>query len=214
MPKKTTVAAGTNEDGTPVISGTAEDLIEKFNEISEKRKDEAKPKEDQKPIVIKGAALKDIFCHYSYDHTVAPNVVNSVNIKSAVPIHDDMKMKFKFLRNHLAAICEELTDDQMENFKAGHFHQDMAEWFSVYAFRIQGTGDNEGAVLIGEKTLSTGDTVKLETPLIKWDSDKYHLPYELRMAIDDCVHEVELYMQGKQAPAYVQTGLFDENEAV
>lgn len=200
MPRKK-VTVEQNENGTTVISGTADDINQVLSEAAKGA--------DDKTIVIKGAALTDIFCHYSYDHTVAPGIVNSNKVKSAVPVHDDLKAKFRALRDHLAAICEELTEDQMHNLQTGHFHPEMSEAFSVSAFKIVGTGDSEGVVLIGEKKLSTGESVKLETPTTKWESN-YSCVNELRIAIGDCIAEVEEYMNGKQAPAYVQQDLFDE----
>ncbi len=169
---------------------------------------------EDKPIVITGAALKYLFCHYSYDHTIAPGIINSVRIKSELPVHDDLREKFKFLSPHLAAICEELDDEAMEYFTE---HNNLFSFtekgknFSVSAFKIVGSVHNQGVVLIGEKQLTTGEFVRLETPVVKWDGE-YQLINELRISIDDCISEVEQYVKGKQAPAYVQTEMFEEKE--
>jgi hypothetical protein len=201
-----TVAVGSGD--TTVIT-TGEKLMTRLQQIEDSR-------QHKKPIEIRSTVIKDgMFCHYSYDHTVAANTTNDISVKSSVPIHDDMRNAFHKLYAHLAVICEEITvqeigdidnlpygDDHPLNMKIGAF--------TVSSFRLDAKDEKEGVILVGFKRLSTGDYLKLEAPKIKWSAG-YHFINELRIAIHDCIAEVEEYMNGKQAPP-AQKSLFDEAE--
>lgn len=179
---------------------------------------------EEKTIIIKSAALTDLgcFCNYSYEHTVAQNTTNTVNIKSGVLVHDDLKKAFKKLHPHLAVICEEIASvdigdiDNIDDFDTA-LHalgslEDRVAHFTVSKFQISGSGENEGVILTGQKRLSTGEYVSLTSPKIKW-IDGYAFIHDLRIHIEAAVEEVELYMQGKCAPKLVQTEMvFGEEE--
>ena len=178
-------------------------------------------------IEIKSAQLKDDFCNYSYEFKVAENTTDTINRKSSLVVHDDLKRAFKKLHPHLAVICEEIDHKSIKDIDRipewdpdkdyGHVSgMDMislqVSHFSVSAFKLEGTGENAGVVLIGQKRLSTGEYVKLETPRTTWDDD-YPFIHDLRVAIDDLVVEVEEYMKGKSAPRLVQTEMeFEDDE--
>ncbi len=177
-----------------------------------------------KAIEIKGGALKDsMFCHYEYDHTVAANTTDNIKRKSQVPVHDDMINTFKDLNVHLALICEEIRPeeiidiDKLPEMKPDTDDQDQdplalkLSKFSVCAFKIVGNGENEGVVLTGQKVLSTLESVKLETPVVKWQSN-YHFANELHVAVFNVVEEIEQYMEGKQAPPRQQELQFGDGE--
>lgn len=189
----------------------------------------AESKLQPKEIEIRSGTLKDnMFCHYGYDHTVAANTTDSVARKSQVPVHDDLKTTFTDFNVHLAVVCEEIhpddipdidnlpemdpdpevTDDQQDSLAL------KLSRFTVSSFKIVGNGENEGVILTGQKRLSTNDYVKLETPVIKWQSD-YAFVHELHVAVFNAVEEIEQYMNGKQAPqrqTEIDFGEEDDNE--
>jgi hypothetical protein len=207
-PEETTVA---KEAGGTTVSISADKLMGRLKDIEESRL-------EKKPIEIRAASIRDgMFCHYSYDHTVAANTTNDVSIKSSVPIHDDMRDAFKKLNAHLAVICEEITIQEVgdiDNLPYGDDHplNKKINAFTVASFKIDGKEEKEGVILLGFKQLSTGDFLKLEAPKIKWSAG-YQFINELRVAIHDCTIEVEEYMKGKQAPPAQQELAFDEAEA-
>jgi hypothetical protein len=175
-----------------------------------------------KDIIIKAAAIKDSFCNYTYDQEIAPNTTDTVSRKSGLMVHDDMRAAFLALNPHLAVICEEVDGDEISDIetiekfdedthKEGSLEHKISH-FSVSAFKVDGTGENEGVTLIGQKRLKTGEFVKLETPKVKWEDNEYIYVNELRLAIEKCVEEVEAYMKGKCAPRLVQQELFEEEE--
>lgn len=174
----------------------------------------AESKLEPKAIEIKSGHLKDnMFCHYGYDHTVAANTTDSIYRKSAVPVHEDMKIAFRDLNVHLAVICEEIHPDDIpniDNLPVLDPDTDLTDddqdplalklsRFSVSSFRIVGNGENEGVILTGQKRLSTGDHIKIETPVARYQGE-YAFVNELHVAIFNLVEEIEQYMNGKQAP--------------
>ncbi|MVT11349.1 hypothetical protein [Chitinophaga tropicalis] len=165
-------------------------------------------------IEIRAGYLKDnMFCHYEYDHTVAANTTDNIKRKSQVPVHEDMITAFSDLDVHLAVIWKEINPEEIkdidnlpeliEDLDLDDPGQDklavMLSKFSVNAFKIVGSGENEGVVLIGQKQLDNYENGKLETPVVKWQSD-YPFVNELHVAVFNAVEEIEQYMQGKQAP--------------
>lgn len=181
-------------------------------------------------VTITGGHLKDdMFCHYSYTMEVADGITDNINRKSQRPIHDDMKSAFRKLNPHLAVICEEVHNLEIKDIELVPVRpqdQPLDEWekkldgidkklyaFVVSGIQFQGTGENEGVVLIGKKKLSTGDWVELTTPRIVWETSSYYFLNELRIAADDVAEEIKQYMEGKQAPRMIQTEMeFPEDE--
>jgi hypothetical protein len=201
--KKTNGVEVSNENGTTVISGTTEDIIDVLKQGSKKAKDAAEAVErKRKPIEIRGAIIKSIFCNYQYDHTVALNTTNAVKVTSEVPAHEDLFKAFKKLVPHLAVICDEVNKDDIRDITSIDETDPVAEkiaLFNVSSFKLEDYDAKEGVVITGEKRLKIGDSVGLVTPKIRWDNDKYPFVEELRIAVTELVFEVEEYMKGKQA---------------
>ncbi len=202
----------TQENGHTTISGTAEDITNALKSATAPL--------TKKPIEIKGAALKDMFCNYSYDHTVAANIINSVSIKSEVPVHDDLINAFNNLNGHLVVICEEIEDadayGSLEEMISDNDHSEKFKKYSVTSFKMEGEEESPAVTLSGTKRLTTGKHIKLETPKINLDQE-YLFASELSIAIADVIDEVERYMTGKRAPdrqqeLFPQEAEFEENE--
>jgi hypothetical protein len=185
----------------------------------------AKKKNEEKEnnaIEIKAAKLKDDFCNYSYELTEGVTAGDICNRSGASIVHDDMKLAFKKLNVHLAVICEEISSNDIDIDNLPDIADDTLKGkektlarridsFAVSAFKIDGTGENEGVTLIGTKRLSTGDYLKLEAPKVKW-SESYDFINELMADVSECKNEVEAYMNGKTAPKMVQQELFEDGE--
>jgi hypothetical protein len=166
--------------------------------------------EQKKEIEIRAAHLRSgMFCTYSFDHNLPGSVTSGVTWKNALPVHDDLRNAFKKLYVHLAVICEEIQPDEIdgitdiqeydpEHHKEGSLEHRIS-FFNVHSWRLDGEYEKEGVILSGEKRLSTGEYLKLETPKKSWHS-KYVFIDELHLAIHDCIVEVEEYHKGKRAP--------------
>jgi hypothetical protein len=190
----------------------------------------------EKEIEITGATLNGDFCNYSYDLLKGKTKGDSVNRKGSNIFHDDLKKAFWKLNVHLALICEEIDALEVEDIEALEniifedikdengktiekdvFDKgsiaDIVTRFKVSSFAISGTGENESVVLIGTKTLSTGDHVGLKSPKTHWEGE-YLFINELRSVVGDLKQEVEEYSNGKAAPKLVQQELPLNNELV
>lgn len=204
------------------ISGSVKDITDVLNKVAN---DGNTIIEVPEGIEIHGGKIKALFCNYSYSITDGPTAGDIVpNRKGAGIIHDDMIAAFQKLNIHLAVICEEISPSEIdiENLPdvtdetlKGKEKQlaKKVDSFIVSEFRIDGTGENEGVILVGTKTLSTSETVKLETPKVKFDST-YDFVQELAAAVSECQNEVALYMNGKMKPKMIQgeLGLEDTDD--
>jgi hypothetical protein len=201
--KKNNGVEVSNENGTTIISGTAESITTALDKASKRVKAEAEAEEKKrKPIEIRGATIKSIFCNYSYDHTVAPNTTNAVSVKSEIPAHEDLFKAFKKLVPHLAVICDEVIAEDISDITMISETDPVSEkiaLFNVSSFKLDDYDAKEGVSITGEKRLKIGDSVGLVTPKIRWDNDRYPFVEELRVAVSELLFEVEEYMKGKQA---------------
>ena len=173
-------------------------------------------------VTVSSIHLKDeMFGHYSYSKEVTEGITDKYAVKSQLPVHDDMKSAFRKFNPHLAVICEEVHNlevDDIEKIKVKPADVSLDDFekslegvdqklfrFVVTTVQFDGTGENAGVTLIGKKKLSTGDWLQLTTPKITWLDSSYFFINELRLASDDLTQEVLDYMDGKQAPRIVQT---------
>jgi hypothetical protein len=195
------------------ISGTAEDIAKVFDKAAKRL---AGDNSDEKLYIITKAAFKGLFCNYSYEFATGDTKGDECDRKGSLIVHDDMKNAFKKLHAHLAVICEEVDGSKIrdietiEEYDEDEHKENGIEFkiskFYVDSFTIKGTGENLSVILSGSKMLSTGDYVALTTPKRELEGE-YKFANELRVAIDDCVFEVEEYMKGKSKPKMIQPEL-------
>lgn len=120
----------------------------------------------KRAVLITGAQIKDACCNYSYEINTGPTSGDKINRKGGLIIHQDMQDAFEKLNIHLA-----ILDDAFSTLpKPPKTLQDMlahpiAGNFRVIGFKVQGTDENKGYILIGEKTVSHG-VIALESPKI------------------------------------------------
>lgn len=201
-------------NGGPEVQVDFTELINKLEELRD---------EGDLPEIKHAQLVNTIHLNYSYDEVMSPGVTDTVGRKGRSPIHVDLRKAFYMLGSHLAVACEEIDPKKvkdialydgipvLDNDGDGKpiYKDDIDQklkQFVVTGIRFDGQGEKAGVVLIGTKTLSTGDEVKLESPRITWESS-YAFLHDLRLASDTLVDEVQLYKLGKQAPAVVQAEL-------
>jgi hypothetical protein len=177
-----------------------------------------------KPIVIRGANIKDSFCNYIYELTSGPTYGDGIKRSGASIIHNDLQLAMDRLKPHLAVICEQIDDTKIKDIEdlenldpVGDYKTNSIEkkvfMFFVTGFTLEGSGENESVSLTGFRRLSTGDDLALKSPKTKW-AGVYPFVDELRATVDLIIHEVEEYMNGKAAPKMVQQDLEFETEVV
>jgi hypothetical protein len=170
-----------------------------------------------KPIVIRGANIKDSFCNYIYELTSGPTYGDGIKRSGASVIHNDLHLAMDRLKPHLAVTCEQVDDtkikdiedleslDPTDDYKTNSIEKKVLMFF-VTGFTLEGSGENESVTLIGFRRLTTSDDLALKSPKIKW-AGVYQFIDELRATVDLIIHEVEEYMNGKAAPKMVQQDL-------
>lgn len=170
-----------------------------------------------KKIIIKKAKIdKEMFLNVTYHESIIlisgtkrKDIGGSITRDGENAIHDDLKAAFKKLNPHLALIAEMIANPALDDLD---MISDEVKDFNVTGFSIGGNGDTEGVTLIGQRTLSTGKILNLTTPFEKWDGSEYAFINELAETIEECKHEVELYLNGKMAPPAQQEMDFETAE--
>lgn len=172
----------------------------KVRTIGSEKKQEDQAAEETKEYEIMAAAIKDDFCNYHYKINSGKmadfthKVTNSTGI-----IDDDMKEAFSRLAVHLAVIDDIFKHSNLTIEDINTMHTDeLATLYQVTGFKMKGGPGNWSVVLIGNKYLSGGSRMELESPKISIDNlSSYKWWDELNTAIEACRMEVQLYHEGK-----------------
>ncbi len=165
-----------------------------------------------KPVAITNAAIKEGLCNYGYEILTGAGKGDKIpNRKGSNLVHEDMNTAFSNLNVHLAVL-----DDAFKFIKTVKTLDDMAahdvtELFRVTGIKVQGSDENEGYILIGEKYVDMG-SISLESPKITATSGYKHFD-ELKESIESVIYEVEQYMEGKAAPKLEQGSLYFETQS-
>jgi hypothetical protein len=165
----------------------------------------------KKEIEIKSASLKDDFCNYSYELRTGVMIGDELSRNGASVVHEDLRKKFARLAVHIA-FCDGsygLAKIDVQDIDS-HHDDDIASTYDATGFKINGSGDSASVVLIGTKGVRGGRLI-MKMPEIDFNGS-YPFINELRVAIDDCIEEVEAYMHGKTAPKMVQSEMFDDED--
>jgi hypothetical protein len=163
--------------------------------------------EDDRPFLIKEAAIKDDFCNYRYEITKGVGLDDTHKVDGKGIIKDDMRDAFSQLNVHLACIDEVFKHSGVEVEDINKMRSDELTFlYHVTGFKIKGGKDDESIILLGHKYLSSaGGRMELETPKISLDNASSYKWYnELKTAADQARREVELYKEGKYTPVEVE----------
>ena len=157
---------------------------------------------DEREFIIKGATIKDGFCHYSFEPLKGFAKGDQVNVKGAALVHADMSKALNKLNVHLAHIDDAFKAAEIEIDDIDEFHKhDLTDLFLVNGFKIKGSTEDEKVILIGSKYVSAGGRIDLETPpILIAEFSPYKWWNELKAAVDKVRQEVEAYMHGKCTP--------------
>jgi len=157
-----------------------------------------------KPFVITSASIKEELCAYSYEIKTGVGVGFTHNVKGTEVIHEDMRCAFERLNVHLALIDDVFKHSAIEVEQIGPAmeNHELTANYSVSGFKIKGNGKDESVILIGTKYVTAGGHIGLETPRVPLDNMSSYTWYnELKEAVDEARHEVELYQGGKFIPS-------------
>ena len=167
-----------------------------------------------KDTQITGIKLKgDLFGHYTFRREISPDVHDSIQVKSERPIHEDLRLAFRALTIHMPLILMDLesgdipdVNSSVNGYEGREGIQEVLDRFKL--LEVIFDPEDMSVSLIGTKHLDLG-SLPIATPFVKFEGD-YHYGLELHMHCDKLIEEVQLYIEGKQAPVMVQAEMFPE----
>jgi hypothetical protein len=151
-----------------------------------------------KEVEIKGAAITDALCNYSYELLLGKTKGDTLTHKGAHIIHDDLQMKFDKLDVFFAHLDDAFTGNTNVTLLKDLEEEVESKKYYVTAFKISGVEENKAVILSGWKEVNEG-IIKFETPKIKYSSSYLYLS-ELKERVQHAIDEVEEYRNGKTAP--------------
>jgi len=121
-------------------------------------------------IEIRGATIKDDLCNYDYEIVKGRSRGFTHGVKGKGIVDDDMKNAFAKLNVHLAVVDDIFKHSGVEITDIDAMHNDeLATLYEVSGFKIKGGDENEAIILIGNKYISGGSRMALESPKITLD---------------------------------------------
>lgn len=150
--------------------------------------------------IITAAALKDGFCHYTFEITEGKGVGDTHQVKGNGLFLDDLRHAFGKLNVHMACIDDVFKHSGIEIEDIDMYHtDDLASLYNVTGIKIKGGKENESVILLGNKYVSSaGGRIELASPKIPIDNlSSYKWYNELKTAVDEIRREVKLYKEGK-----------------
>lgn len=151
-----------------------------------------------KEVEIKGAAINDALCSYSYELLKGPTKGDTLNRKGAHIVHDDLQITFDKLDVFLAHLDDAFTGNTNATSLSELENEVETEKYYVTGFKISGVEENKSVILQGWKEVNNG-IIKFEAPKIKYSSAYLYLS-DLKERVQNAIDEVEKYMGGKTAP--------------
>lgn len=121
-----------------------------------------------------------------------------VNERHNAVAHPDLLAALASLRVHLGIISECIEPPK----SIKKYPVELVEKLKVTAYSIGGK-DDEGFVLTGQKILSTGKALIMNTPFTRFEEDEesvYRYTDDLQKCLDAVETEVMEYLNGKHAP--------------
>ena len=151
-----------------------------------------------KDVEIRGAAIKDALCDYTYELLKGPTKGDVLSHKGVHIIHDDLQGAFERMNVFFAHLDDAYTGHKDSSTIEDLEEEIETENYSVTGFKISGVEENKSVILIGFKQVRAG-SIKFETPKVKLDGN-YHYLHQLKTRLYDLIDEVEKYRNGKAAP--------------
>lgn len=152
--------------------------------------------ENESPYIITSAQLREMKCSYGYEFREGATAGDKIpNRKGENLIHEDLRNAFEELKPHFAILDDAFKLlPKVKTFEDKCEHEAM-EVYSINGFKVQGSDDNVGYVLIGDKSVEHG-AIGFETPKVT-SASGYPYYSQLREAIEHVRNEVLQYMDGK-----------------
>lgn len=184
-------------------------VVNDINEFTEKLEKAAASFAGPRIEIVKAKITKELTLETIYNEHVSDEIINEVTKKCDNIVHQDLQNAFDALKPHLALICD-LRDGIKLN--PDHWEPEQLSDIEVTGFTLGGDGDHAGVTLIGKKKIGSR-VLNLVAPFVKYfdDNDPYKYSDDLSALVNDCINEVQLYLDGKVAIGHPQFD-FDSNK--
>jgi hypothetical protein len=160
--------------------------------------------QDLKPLEIKNALIKETQCNYGYELLTGKTKGDVVNRKGAHLVHEDLEDAFKELDVFIAHIDGAFVSFANNQTPIQELEEkEELSKYHVFGFKFSGSEENKAVIFQGEKYTPHG-TISFNTPKIKLENTTYLYADDLQLRLNNCIEEVELYMDGKAAPQLEQ----------
>lgn len=150
------------------------------------------------------AVLVNETCTYSYSVRLENGDTDIITNECGRQFHNDLKTAFRHLDGHLAVITEQVElDDVTDIVECEGRKESITENLvrhQVTEIKIFGNIENGSVVLSGSKILKSNDEIKLKTPKALLDDNGYDFINELVGAVQNLIHEITEYHNGKSRP--------------
>lgn len=146
---------------------------------------------------IQKAKIKDGQLSVTYEENFTEeNYSNTIDKKCAQTVHVDLREAFDKLKLHLVCICEMPEAEQVKKHGIYDFNlEDNLNNYIVTGYSKGGNGESAGAVILGQKLLSSGKVLNITTPFIQFeDEEAYEFSGDLYAHIEGCDYEVSEYL--------------------
>lgn len=153
--------------------------------------------------ITKGKITKNNTLEVDYLRHNDDESISEVHEKLDAIVHPDLVNAFQSLAPHMALLCDLREGDiigkgknkyHIEEAPAEHFDK-----FEIRSFSIGGNADSEGVCISGNKKLNASQVFNITTPFQKYEDEMSAYDYgsELAAAVQNCIGEVQLYLDGK-----------------
>lgn len=124
--------------------------------------------------------------------------------------HPDLFQSFANLRAHFAILTGYLPAKAIKKIETPA--EDLVDTFTVHGLSIK-TGDDEGVVITGQKTLDNGKKVTVNTPFTRFgegDESAYKFIEDLVDKVERAEVEISAYLDGSKKADDPQGKLFED----
>lgn len=173
-------------------------IVKKADQVKNQHEFDRMLEAEDKDVEIKGAAINDALCNYSYELLKGPTKGDTLTHKGAHIIHNDLQSSFDKMNVFLAHLDDAYTGNDNSTTLETLEQEVETEKYQVSGFKISGVEENKSVVLTGHKTVEAG-LIKFEAPKIKLSGNYLYL-HQFKTYLYELINEVEEYRNGKTAP--------------
>lgn len=153
--------------------------------------------------------LKDVVS-VTFTERKEDGTIKSVTEDHETKPHPDLLQSLANLRAHFGLLTGYIPSKSIKKIETPA--EDLVESFNVYALSVK-TGDDEGVVISGQKTLENGKKVTVNTPFTRFtegEESAYKFTDDLIQKVERANKEIESFLDGSKKADDPQGKLFEQ----